>query len=343
MRTIDLFEAVLNEEFNDFRKSFQNKKNLENIKLVNEKGDVLIPSSLTSNDIYDINEKISFSMNCNEEDNYINVDRLFDAISDRVKTLKNVDNVKGLEFIFKFFMKNYKNNKFAGILIFNDDFVMNITHPLNLWLLRNEKIKLPEKFNIFIFEFKEEIPLKEKIVEDAYKMHALYLTLFTQHIIEKAEYRIKIIRSETDFRDIYSLAATEAYVKIEKEMSHNFNTVLFPLQILSRGELIPYAGWGAIDVSDDIRAIDTHGLITGNLKGYHYSDSQSVCTGNKPTNSIEGWYTLSKVNVNSTWFSNYVHIFYREIYYAANKLAYEVLIGEFDKLLNEIKEKKEKE
>ena len=338
MRTLDLLTAVLEEEFNDFVDNFKSKKDDAKINLVNCKGDVVIPSLLKSEVFEKIKDAIDNKFNPYVENNYIRVNDYYRSISDSVKILRNVDSQKGLNFTLKTLVQKAKDSTFAGMLLINRDtgFIFNPAHPLNISLIKKGKVNLPDKFDIFIFNFKNDLKDNEnkeeveKTIDEAYKMHLIYANLFLTKMIENIEYKITVENSQTDFDRIFFLSDTKSSIRIYKDISKNFNTILFPLQILSKGELVPYIGWGGI--TKEIKSMSLYGNASGNLKAYHYSSNLSVCTGDKNNQSIEGWYTLSKINVNSTWFSNYVNKYFQEITFAGHKLAVDILL---DKLPEE--------
>jgi len=329
MKTLDLFEGLLNEEFQDLKESLTSPTGeVEAIDIVNEKGDIIIPSKINAEAFKSLQDEFDERLDSGLSTNYIYASNLFEGISDRVKTLRNVDEEKGLEFIFKTLIQRADDNMFAGLLIIKDDFVLNASHPFNMYLLKEELIELPETFDVFVFEFKDERNLSDRLIESAYNMHYLYQSLFLSEAIVDAEYSIKLERESKDFDKIFTIQETDAYLEFRKNSSIDFETILFPLQVLSKGELVPYMGWGAID--KDINSIDLFGNLSGNLRGYHYSNAQEVCTGSKSNRNIEGWYTLSKINYSSTWFSEYLSRYYREIFVAGHKLAKDILLGEAD-------------
>ncbi len=332
MRTIDFLTAVLVEEFNDFVDNFKSKKDDAKINLVNDKGDVIIPSMLNAGVFEKIESTIDDKFNSYEYTNYICVDKYYNAISDKVKILRNVDSQKGLNFALKTLVQKANDSTFAGMLLINRDsgFIFNLAHPLNISLIKKGKVNLPDKFDIFIFNFKNDFDDEnkeevEKTVDEAYKMHLIYANLFMKKMVENLEYKITVEDSQTDFDKIFFLSDTKSSIRIYKNISKNYNTILFPLQILSKGELVPYIGWGGI--TKEIKSMSLYGNASGNLKAYHYSSNLSVCTGDKNNQSIEGWYTLSKVNVNSTWFANYVNKYFQELTFAGHKLAADILLG----------------
>ena len=329
MRTIDLLTATLKEEFNDFVDNFKSKKDDSKIDLVNDKGDIIIPSMVKSEIFEKIEDTIDNKFNSYVEDNYIYVNDYYRAISDKVKILRNVDSQKGLNFALKTLVQKANDSSFAGMLLINRDtgFIFNPAHPLNISLIKKGKVNLPDKFDIFIFNFKQDLNKEEieKTVEEAYKMHLIYANLFLKKRIENLEYKITVEDSQTDFDKIFFISDTKSSIRIYKDISKNFNTILFPLQVLSKGELVPYIGWGGI--TKEIKSMSLYGNASGNLKAYYYSSNLNVCTGDKNNQSLEGWYTLSKINVNSTWFLNYVNKYFQEITFAAHKLAVDILLG----------------
>ena len=333
MKAFDMLEAILTEEFNDFQENFSSKREEEKIVIVNDKGDVVVPLAIDREVFEKINNTIDSKLSINVEDYAIDAKILFKKISDEVKIVRDVDVAKGLKFVFKYLIENAENPKFAGILIVNrrTGFVFNPVHPFNIFLLKSGKVDLPEKFDIFIFEFIEE-ETELNLIDEAYKMHLLYYTLFKNHMLENIEFKLNIINAHHNFSDILFLNDIDAKIDVEKRISKNFKSICFPLQVLSKGELVPYMGWGAI--SSDIRAIPLYGNGSGNLKSYYYSSNNEVCTGNKSNQSLEGWYTLSKINFNSTWFSKYLNAFYRDIFLAGHMLTRDILTGKIDEILN---------
>ena len=339
MKSFDMLEAVLREEFKDFKDNFSQKTDSELLKVVNEKGDVIAPLTIKKDAFEQVEKTFDEVFDLRDEDNAEDAAYLYRAISDKVKIIRNVDADKGLKFILKTLMTRAEDNAFAGILIINrmTGFVFNPLHPFNTFLLINGKVNLPNTFDIFIFDFK----IKEDLeyIEEAYKLHLSYFLLFKNSLKENIEYKIEIRDERSNFDEIMFVSDVDAEIQIRKVVSHNFETLGIPLQILSKGELVPYMGWAAI--TKDIKAIPLWGNGSGNLKSYHYSTDQIVCTGDKSKESLEGWYTLSKINFNSAWFSRYLNQNYRDLFTAGYMLSRDILTGKIDKLINQTQEEAE--
>ena len=95
------------------------------------------------------------------------------------------------------------------------------------------------------------------------------------------------------------------------------NALLVPLQMLANSVTYPYYGLSFIwdPTNPDRQGYNLGLMLTGNIKynpstgvcasgGEAYTDN--VCTGSLPKDRKNGWITLSRINVDSMWFSDLI-------------------------------------
>ncbi len=316
----ELLELILNKEFFDIKEKIQkNSEDTYHIDIINNEGDTLMPLK-TKIDFNKIKEAIKntnyFNIQFNE-DNFYNYKKFMsEIISDRVKILKDINILK----FMKIFAKElFANQKFYGCIITDEkDFFLNISHPLILKYLKDKEYKgLPEKFTAMFFEIKEnELREIDKDVFAATMQRHIIFTKLYSMITENAKGEIKIIDEYLSHESHFDIAS---YIKIEKRL--NIEDMLIPLQIATRGEMIPWFGYALINSKG--KGFSSVDFVTGNIaedSGWDNSNAD-ICTGDFNRQTLPGWYTMSKINLNSMYHS---HIVNKKTWFEALKSAHEI-------------------
>jgi len=316
----ELLELILNKEFFDIKKKLQkNKGDNQTIEIINNEGDVLMPlkANVEFNKIKDaLKQTKYFDKSFSENDFYNYKDFMSEYVSDKVKILKNINLVKFL----KVFVKElFENKRFYGCIITDEDnFYLNISHPLILKYLKDKQYKdLPKKFTALFFEIPES-KIKEfdkDIFSAAIQRHLIFTKLYGL-VTETARAEIKIIDEYLSHESHFEI---NSYLKIEKRLS--INEILIPLQIATKGEMIPWFGYALINAKGQgFSSID---FATGNIADHSgwYSSDAEICTGDYNRYTLTGWYTLSKINLNSMFNSFIIN---KTTWFEALKSAHEI-------------------
>ena len=351
---IELYEAVLNEEFNDFIEGYNEEE--VDLEIINNKGDVVIPLNKSYNDLKNILNEVfndigdeQLTIRGGNHDNFIYYGDFFEYyIDDKVKKLRDVTFEEGLLLALQ--LKN-EDPKFAGCIFIGnnesgDDLIINPLHPAIAQYIMNSDENFEEymsKTGTFMyFNFKKDKILNEDRMNKAREIHDVGMLLFTENFMESAKSEVQVRNRTENFSDIFAIADINASIEIDIRSS--IPSALIPFQILSRGELVPYFGWGLINTNGDeeTRGFSFPGLLSGNIKSNYYSSSDQVCTGNKSNNAYNGWQTLSKVNVNSMWFNHVINEdYYYELYRTGMDVAEEIYNEEY--MIDEDGENEEQE
>ena len=338
---LELFEAALNEEFNDFAEGYREDE--VELEIINDNGDVVIPLNKNYSNLKEILtetfDDIGVSilkLRGGYEDDFIPYRDFFNNyVDDRVRKI-NSSFEEGLLLALQ--LKN-EESTFAGCLFIEEDSVDNtILNPLHpaiaYYIMSDDEIfekYMSKKGTFMYFNFRKDIPYNELKMTRAREIHDIGMLLIKENFLKKAKSEVVIRNRSENFSEIFTIADMNASIEIDVRSS--IPSILIPFQILSKGEMIPYFGWGLIntDGEAETRGFSFPGLLSGNIKSNWYSTSDGVCTGNKSNNAYNGWQTLSKVNVNSMWFSNIINYeYYYELYRTGMDVAEEIYNEEYE-------------
>jgi hypothetical protein len=108
-------------------------------------------------------------------------------------------------------------------------------------------------------------------------------------------------------------------VKFETRL--DVKTILTPVQIYTRGEMVP--AYGYLVHNDRAKAFSSVDFVTGNISetaGWSSAYGE-LCTGDFNRRTLTGWYTMSKCNLNSMYFSQIVR---KDTWFEATKAALDI-------------------
>jgi len=334
----ELLNMMLEEDFKDFANVESVSDSIEES---NKKGDIVFHLDINEEKLKKITENISSDFDVFKFENLKHQSEYFDDYSDTVKIIRKATMKKALPFLFKILNEEDKN--FGGMLFINSEtgFMLNPLHPLIFAKILRGEIETPKEFDIFIYEFENENNYnymknwqdngdwssnfdyydiekyrqenENKIIIEALKMHSIMFEIYSEYNNPNIKNKIKIVGSQKNFDTVYDLYNIDSEITVEKESE--IQTIMIPLQIITKGEILPYIGYTA--VNKNIRTVALPGNATGNLNHAAHGGEKQVCTGDKPNNIIEGWYTLSKINANSVWYKTYINVYHKEITKAA--------------------------
>ena len=299
---MNVLKLMMNKEFEDLKEKFKGGEEGRKIENITSEGDVLFP---LNNEI-DF-EKLKRKIKKTSKDEIVHTEVkmsynkfMNDFISDKVRIAKDLN----IEKFFKLFVKElYSNSKFYGCIITDEDeFYLNISHPLILKELKDSKYeKLPENFSAIFFEVEDNLNIDEKRFAEVFKRTLMFTNLYKDLNKDNLNMKSDIYdtREVYDMNGFYDLNSTDAGVTIETSISDT--TFLVPLQIATKGEMVPYFGY-ALFASDAV-GFSSPDFMTGNISnhGGWESDDSIICTGDYEKRTLEGWYTLSKINLNSMY------------------------------------------
>jgi hypothetical protein len=249
-----------------------------------------------------------------------NVTEDLDLISILIQLSKE-DAVYGVVYESKIYNKS-RNNKF----------LFNPLHPINAFLITTGIIEIPVEGKLHIFEWKKgiveknlnrDITTEEKKYKDDFASTFSLLEFLLKEKIERrqtAEIREKSLKEILSYPFIDML---NAEIIVEEEQSNsankhkNINFIIIPAQLAISGMVIPY--YGVINLfkyEEEYLGMNLSPMKSGNISHSFRHDktypqarqeaSNSVCTGSESNSTKKGWFTLSKINVGSMFFSEII-------------------------------------
>jgi len=329
----DILELLLNEEFEDMVEAVTQDNSIgSKIDAIDDKGNVLFPigASLSWGDIVEIFES-PFSeysgLKVNSEDNFINYDYLYNEVNDSVKRIK-CSPAKAIQ-ILQGVIPEAKKDLMGALWIdeTKPNWVLNPLHPLVAYGIMNGMYELPKEVTMLLFLYKDGSSNFNKINDeyvDAMKsLFGAELKIIDKTLGFDIESQIQVRGTQRDFDNIYAPSMTSAYVEYNSSMPRGLLTIV-PVQSITKGEILPY--YGNAIVSEGGVGMNLPGTISGNIKYGFYNgrDREGVCTGDYSNRSVTGWRTLNRLNVNSTWYSEYVNRDFKSIALAAIELSHSI-------------------
>jgi hypothetical protein len=230
-----------------------------------------------------------------------------------------------------------EEEKIYGVIIQSKDgdYAINPLHPLVAFLIAADLLKYPDEGKLHIFEWKERRfdSVKEAMnnsshiesyIKDYEKIFAMAPDIIKEPVVIKQ-------RASIDNRDITALIEEpfveniNTVIKVIKNSEGstnltNIKSLVIPHQLIVDGTLSPYYGLSNIFSPTD-SSITGYGLgpmVTGNISQSHdggnrkyssfqnSSNSGNVCTGSENSVVPKGWFTLSRVNLNSMYYSDVI-------------------------------------
>jgi hypothetical protein len=217
-------------------------------------------------------------------------------------------------------------------------FIFNPLHPLNTFLIAAGLVKLPDEGKLHIFEFNqyalgklEDIRSSGQLKKELKHYKDEYSKLFSlaPHIIK--DNIIMSQKSSINDSDITSLISDPfvetltSVIKVTKREGStteldNVKSLVIPTQLAVDGGIItPYYGMLLVKspTTSSATATSLTPMFSGNinLRLKHESSyeqvrnntsTRNICVGSESVTSRKGWFTLSKVNISSMFFSDIV-------------------------------------
>lgn len=217
-----------------------------------------------------------------------------------------------------------------GVIIQTENYMVNPLHPMLSFMVTSGYLELPKEADIHIFSFSKRGAEEMELIEDDLisKIEKDYENFFVEssNLIKKevvVKQKAKISSEEVDRIIEYPfIDRIDTNIKITREERSDENTSLvkslvIPCQIAIGAMAHPYYGMAYIDNpgNTNITGYSLGAMFTGNIKqstaqnwgrmvasaGY-----DNVCTGSNNSTSRTGWFTLSRVNLSSMYYSDII-------------------------------------
>jgi len=317
----ELLELLMQEEFNGLIDSFQKDSvsvvGSKKIDVTDKKGNLLksIGEKMSIQDILDLSNEIIQDSPVRsvfrfDSDNYINFRTYYDQVNDAVKiiTVPSKDAIS-----VALTLAQDAEGLLNGILFLdpkNPDWVINPLHPAIALEIIKTNIILPDLVKMMIFTYRDEVVVNQDIKTTS-KFLAKSMLSITEKLETVLEQKIEIRNQHETFSDIQILASDNSYVEIQSRIPSS-SVIISPLQILTRGEMLPYYGFSLMSAGG--LASNYPGNLSGNIKGGWYERGfDGLCTGNYSNRTEEGWRTINRINANSVWYDQFVNAKYKHI------------------------------
>jgi len=216
----------------------------------------------------------------------------------------------------------------------NSKFIFNPLHPLNAFLLSAGIIELPSSGKIHIFEFNERAQRynasneqkinrwEERLKDDYGKVFSYAPHILKGRFMQSQNASIPSSEVSALIDDPF-LESINANIQLDKIVDDGVDeklvsSLIIPTQFAIDGMVTPYYGMIFIkDVLEDgMRGYNLSPMYSGNINQSFSSDSyessrrngsrRNICVGSESLHSTRGWFTLSKININSMFFNDII-------------------------------------
>jgi len=217
---------------------------------------------------------------------------------------------------------------------------INPLHPMIAFLTMAGIFELPSSGKLHVFEYKDSAVIqatefnntqKDEVAsyeKDYEKFFAMAADIHSEPIVLKQHASIsqETIQNIIDNPYIENLIDS---VEIHKESRDQASTrgiesLIVPNQLIMDGTASPYYGIASITepTQESIRGWGLGPMVTGNISLDHHGGARTfrrfqdsvhtrnVCTGSENSIQPKGWFTLSKVNLESMYFSDVISMNY---------------------------------
>jgi len=227
-------------------------------------------------------------------------------------------------------------------------YAINPLHPMVAFLISAGLLELPEEGHLHIYEWNPSLLNRIKRRSNIEKEIEGYISdyekffAFSPHIV-KEPVTIKQ-QAGISGNDITSLIedpfveTLSASIRITREDTGTTDlskiaSLVIPHQLIADGTLSPYYGISLIadPTTSSISGYSITPSVTGNINQHHDGGERSfssfyrssgegnVCTGSENSITPKGWFTLSRVNLNSMYYNDVISEAYVFPFIAASK------------------------
>jgi len=230
-----------------------------------------------------------------------------------------------------------------GVVLQKDSgsFAINPLHPMVAFLISANLLELPKRGKLHIFEWK---PSALRYIKDKSEKPS-YIEKYIEDYTDFFGLSPQIVKEPVTIKQTASVSDHEVASIIEDPFIENIQTIIqihksdtgrtdlgkiktlaIPHQLIVDGTLSPYYGLSCITkpTNDEIRGFGLGPMVTGNISQchregersfknfYESGNSSNVCTGSENSILPKGWFTLSRVNLDSMYYSDVIsreHVF----------------------------------
>jgi hypothetical protein len=223
-----------------------------------------------------------------------------------------------------------------GVIIQHEKYMINPFHPLIAFAISSGLMEYPDEGQLHIFEWsrysqdfwkderrKDVRERRVKFYEQSYtKLFGVFDHLVRTPV--KEQHRV-IIQPEVEDKLIDSPLLEDVDVKIGVDINQSTSTngiygLIIPTQLAISSIATPYYGLMFIDnpISGSRTGYNLSPMMSGNINQgfddeiedfhdlYNHAGSGNICTGNASPSNPVGWFTLSKININSMFGPNII-------------------------------------
>jgi len=213
---------------------------------------------------------------------------------------------------------------------------INPLHPMVAFLIMSGLMELPQEGKLHVFEYNSSGQAKanygrndsnhmDSYVKDYEKFFGMSSNIVRDpvKIRQSASIRDSSISSIIEDPFIENLKGINVDIRKEDRDSASLDKIkslVVPAQLIMDGTVCPYYGISSITdpTTSSIRGRGLGPMVTGNISLDHYSgekrytdfyktaNTTNVCTGSESSSVPKGWFTLSKVNLDSMYYSDVI-------------------------------------
>jgi hypothetical protein len=214
-------------------------------------------------------------------------------------------------------------------------YAINPLHPMVAFLVTAGLLELPEEGKLHIFEWKDskvKSILKKmdkpseirEYISDYEKFFGLSAEIIRDPVTVRQRANINDHNITSLIEDPF-IENINAKIKITKDDTgqsdlDKIKSMVIPHQIIVDGTLSPFYGISCIKqpTNSNIRGVALGPMVTGNISQCHdggqrtfknfqnSANTCNVCTGSENSVTPKGWFTLSRVNLNSMYYSDVI-------------------------------------
>jgi hypothetical protein len=227
------------------------------------------------------------------------------------------------------------------------DYSVNPLHPIIAFLVSAGLMQLPDEGKLHIFEWKkskikemEELTNQSHIdsyIKDFEKFFSISPYIINDPITVKQWANINDNEVTSIIEDPF-IENLQATIRVHRGNTGNtdldkISSLVIPHHLISDGVLFPYYGISLIGspTNSNIKGVGLGPMVTGNISLAHddgdrsftsfygSANTSNVCTGSENSIVPKGWFTLSRVNLNSMYYNDVISYKYVHSFITASK------------------------
>ena len=218
-----------------------------------------------------------------------------------------------------------------------DHLSINPLHPMVAFMVASNIYELPEEGKLHIFEYKNSkvdganptnnasTARMESYISEYEKFFAMSKDIIRTPVTIKQKATISDRGLDLVLGDPFVENLENISVDVRKDSNGAedlgmIKTIVVPNQLVMDGTVCPYYGISAVTepTNSNMRGFSLGPMSTGNINASHSGGSKTykeymnsggtsnVCTGSQSSSVPKGWFTLSKVNLSSMYYSDII-------------------------------------